>query len=159
MAASPAEAVRAVRAGAGPFGGTLLCDGRGPGPASHDGTGRRFVFRPAGDDGWRYALDVELRAPPAPARLAAVLGARAMQRWGEIEVIAKLLDCPAHLVLRQALALGEAALIRDHGMQLLRADTALHWCVVGRVAGRAAGRGAVRATEHPARPYGAIFAP
>lgn len=128
MAASPAEAGSAQ---GGPFGGTILRDDHLPGPASHDGTGRRFVFRPAAGDGGTYALDVELRAPAPPEALAALLGPDAMQRWGEIEVMAKLLDIPAHLVLRRVLAGDGPGLIRAGGLRILRADTGDLWRVVG----------------------------
>lgn len=121
MAASQAEAR--------PFGGVIRCDDRLPGPASHDGTGRRFVFCPADDR--RYALDVERRDLPVPEHLARVLGARALRRWGTVEVIAKLLDTPAHLVLRRVLAGEGPHLLRAHGIRLLRADTPDLWRIVG----------------------------
>jgi hypothetical protein len=124
MVASPAEA--------GPFGGTILCDDRLTGPASHDGTGRRFVFCPAPGDHRAYALDIELRTAPPPEAIAGLLGPDAMQRWGEIEVMAKLLDIPAHLVLRRVLAGKGPDLIRAHQIVFCRADTDDLWRVVGR---------------------------
>lgn len=124
MAASPADA---------PFGGLILTEEARPGPASHDGAGRRFVFcPPAADAGHLYALDVELRALPVPPHLGRALGPQAMRHWGRIEVMAKLLDIPAHLMLRRHLAGEAAALIRAHGLTFCRADTATHWRIVGR---------------------------
>ena len=124
MAALPAETV--------PFGCRILCDSRFPGPASHDGIGRRFVLIPPDASPFHHALDVEMRAHPAPEALTQALGPHAMARWGEIEVIAKLLDQPAHLTLRRALAQGAAVLIRDHGLQIARCDTVTFWRVIGR---------------------------
>ncbi|MFN7052450.1 MAG: hypothetical protein ACK4NH_10070, partial [Gemmobacter sp.] len=95
MAASPAEPA--------PFGCRILCDAGLPGPASHDGSGARFVLIPPDGSGFCHALDVESRAFAPPAALARALGPGAMRRWGEIEVIAKLVDLPAHLVLRLVL--------------------------------------------------------
>jgi hypothetical protein len=129
MAASPAEPA--------PFGCTIRADATLRGPASHDGTGRRFVLVPPAGTALRFALDVERRDRPAPAALARVLGPRAMERWGEIEVIAKLTDLPAHLVLRRVLAGGAgaaeatAALAQAQGLRLARCDTAELWRVVG----------------------------
>lgn len=123
-AASPAER--------GPFGGTILQDAVLSGPASHDGSGRRFVFRPARPDGHRYALDVERRDLPPPEQLAALLGEDAMAAWGEIEVMAKLLDIPAHLLLRRVLAGERDGLVRSHRIEFRRADTPGLWRVVAR---------------------------
>ena len=129
MAASPAEA---GSGSAGPFGCRILCDATLAGPASHDGTGLRHVLLPPAGDGRHYALDVERRDLPPPEALARALGPRALQRWGEIEVIAKLLDHPAHLVLRRVLAGGGPDLLRAHGLRIRRSDTPALWRVVGR---------------------------
>lgn len=127
MAASPAERR--------PFGGEILCHPSAPGPASHDGQGRRFLFRapPGGDPADRYALDVECRGLPPPAALAAALGPRAMALWGELEVVAKLSGQPVHLVLRAHLA-GQDPRAAP-GLEIRRADTAGHWIVLGRCRG------------------------
>jgi len=123
MAASPAERA--------PFGCRILCDATRAGPASHDGTGLRHVLLTPAGDGLRYALDVERRDLPPPEALARALGPLAMECWGEIEVIAKLLDRPAHLVLREVQAGGVAALCARHGIRLARCDTDRLWRVVG----------------------------
>ena len=134
MAASPAERR--------PFGGEILCHPTAPGPASHDGLGRRFLFRPPPGDapGLRYALDVECRALPPPGALARVLGPRAMALWGELEMVAKLTGRPVHLVLRDQLAGRDPRALP--GLEIRRADTAGHWIVLGRWPG---GGGAVAA--------------
>jgi len=123
MAASPAERA--------PFGCQILCDATRAGPASHDGTGLRHVLLTPGGDGLRFAIDVECRALPPPEALIHALGPEAMKRWGEIEVIAKLLDRPAHLVLRDVQAKGIEALCQRHAIRLARCDTAALWRVVG----------------------------
>jgi len=123
MAASPADPV--ARA----FGGVVVLDPDGPGPASHDGAGRRFVFRPA-ETGFRHALDVEPKCTPLPAPLARALGGADPALWTEIEVIAKLTDTPAHLVLRAHAA---GAGIRPPGLEIRHCDSATHHIAVGRV--------------------------
>lgn len=123
MAASPARPA--------PFGCHILCDAHLPGPASHDGTGLRHVLLTPNGGGAHYALDVERRDLPPPEALVRALGPGAMARWGEIEVIAKLLDQPAHLVLRAVQADGVAALCHRHAIRLARCDTETLWRVVG----------------------------
>lgn len=91
------------------------------------------MFCPAPGDPARYALDVEARALPVPAALRAQLGPDAMSRWGEIEVVAKLIGEPAHLVLRSTLRGEPAGLRTRHGITLQRADTPTHWRVIGRM--------------------------
>lgn len=115
-----------------PFGCRILCANELSGPASHDGTGQRYVLIPPESDGFVYALDVERRDLPNPTALAAVLGPLAIQRWGEIEVMAKLLDTPAHLILRQVLAVGVQVLMAENGLAIIRQDSASLWCVIGR---------------------------
>lgn len=133
MAASPAEASPL------PFGCRLVAGGQGPGPASHDGTGQRHLLIPPAGDGHLYALDVEARALPVPEALRAALGPRAMARWGEIEVMAKLVDLPAHLMLRRVLAGEGPALIAAHGIEICRCDTPDFWRVIGRCPRRSGG--------------------
>jgi hypothetical protein len=123
MAASPAEPA--------PFGCQILCDATRAGPASHDGTGLRHVLLTPPGDRRRFALDVECRDLPAPEALTCTLGPHALPLWGEIEVIAKLLDHPAHLVLRAVQTDSVAALCAQHGIALARCDTAALWRVVG----------------------------
>lgn len=115
-----------------PFGCRILCDSGLSGPASHDGTGLRYVLILPEAHGFTYALDVERRDLPPPAALADALGKNAMQRWGEIEVMAKLLDIPAHLVLRRVLAGGGPALIAEYKLEMARRDSDSLWCVIGR---------------------------
>lgn len=82
--------------------------------------------------GFDYALDVERRDLPAPEALARTLGPRALERWGEIEVIAKLMDLPAHLVLQRVLAGEGPALCLMHGIEIARSDTLTLWRIFGR---------------------------
>lgn len=123
MAALPADL---------PFGCRLLRDDALPGPASHDGAGNRFVLIVPEGSEQRFALDVERRDLAVPEALAQALGGDAMRRWGEIEVMAKLLDQPAHLMLRRVLSGEGAALIRDNSLEIRRCDTAELWLVLGR---------------------------
>ena len=123
MVASPADL---------PFGCLIVCDAHLSGPASHDGAGQRFVLIPTEHKAYAYALDVERRDLPAPEALAQALGPDAMKRWGEIEVIAKLLDLPAHIVLRAVLAGDGPALRWGQGIEMHRTDSLTHWRVIGR---------------------------
>jgi hypothetical protein len=124
MVESPAETA--------PFGCQILRDNVRPGPASHDGTGIRFVLLvPEGTIG-SYALDVERRDLPQSEAVATALGPEYLQRWGEIEVMAKLLDLPAHLVMQEVQAGNGSRLRQRHGIDIQRQDTGEHWIVIGR---------------------------
>ena len=99
MAASPADLDIAQG-----FGGAVVQSRDLPGPASYDSAGRRYVFV-APDVRWRYALDVERADTRLDAAMMALLRGLAtappLQSWTVIEVAAKLLDQPVHLLLRQ----------------------------------------------------------
>lgn len=128
MAELPAEPRIVARA----FGGQVVIDERLPGPASHDGLGLRFVFIAPPGNGDRFALDVESRSACVPGLLDDALGAEPMRRWTEIEVLAKLTNTPALVVLKDLIA-GKTPLV--HAMQQLeisRCDTPDHWMAVGR---------------------------
>lgn len=111
------------------FGGSVVESASLPGPASHDGRGRRFVLVPEPGDPATYALDVEPRDGSMPAGVAAALGtcneAEAFRRWTELEVEAKLDGTPVLLLLK-----GVAP--RSHSVTIVRADTAQHWIAIGR---------------------------
>jgi hypothetical protein len=64
--------------------------------------------------------------------VSSVLGAAGLASWVEVEVTAKLIDTPAHLVLRQFLAGHQIAILKAHGIEVLRLDTNSHWIAVGR---------------------------
>ncbi|WP_435257305.1 hypothetical protein ACSBLW_14450 [Thioclava sp. FR2] len=115
-----------------PFGCRIVCDTQLSGPASHDGAGNRFVLFPPAIDGFDYALDVERRDAPLPEFLTALIGPLGLKAWGEIEVVAKLLNVPAHLVLRRYLAEGLPAILERESIEIARSDTITHWRVVGR---------------------------
>jgi hypothetical protein len=129
MAASRADAVACV---ARAFGGRVLRDGCRDGPASHDGRGVRFVFEAPRGDNARYAIDVEPRDLACPGPLASALGPAGLERWTEIEVLAKLIGLPAHLVLRAVLSGSAWCEPGALGVEVVRKDTAAHWIAVGR---------------------------
>lgn len=99
---------------------------------AYDDSGICFSFVPVANDEWRYALDVEKRRLDDFSYVRSALGSSDMSMWVEIEVLAKLTDKPAHLVLRHVLA-GDHKRIRGvHGIEIFRMDTPSHWIAVGR---------------------------
>ncbi|SLN70180.1 hypothetical protein ROG8370_03339 [Roseovarius gaetbuli] len=102
-----------------------------PGPASYDHTGRRFVFVPAAGDTGHYALDVERRDVALDVQTVSMLAKIApditpLQAWTQIEVLAKLLDTPAHLILRLGLRC-------DPRIEIGTPPSASHWISIGRI--------------------------
>mgnify|MGYP003665285858 CR=1 FL=1 len=86
------------------FGGALLHDATRVGFAAVDHRGVRHVFVPAAD-GVPYALDIERKDALLEPETVSILGAiapdaPALLTWTRIEVLAKLTDVPAHLVMR-----------------------------------------------------------
>ena len=99
---------------------------------SYDGSGLCFSFLPAVLHGFKYALDVEERCDFETSKVASALGDRGLGFWVEIEVVAKLVDIPAHLMLREA-SQGRLPLsLQRHRIELIRLDTSNHWIALGR---------------------------
>jgi hypothetical protein len=99
---------------------------------AYDDSGTCFSFVSASNDEWRYALDVETRRPDDCSYVSSALEPSGLSMWVEVEVLAKLICEPAHLVMRQVLV-GDQEKIRGvHGIEILRMDTASHWIAVGR---------------------------
>lgn len=107
------------------FGGVVLSHASGlEGPASWDHKGARYIFRPASGDCAIYALDVERLDVGLDAILDSMLQsistASSLATWTEIEVVAKLRDQPAHLVLRAALELPRTSLHKLFGINAVQ---------------------------------------
>ena len=123
MAASPADPL---------FGGVLLLGDARAGCAATDHAGVRHLFVPPAD-GARYALDVERRDVLLEPETASALRMAApdmppLQVWTRIEVVAKLSNRPAHVVLR--------ALGRDGWppqIEIRHPPSATHWLSIGRL--------------------------
>lgn len=110
----------------------LIKIGRASSVRAYDCAGTCFSFFPAADKEWLYALDVEKRRSEDFCYVSSALGSTGLSLWVEVEVLAKLTNEPAHLILRQVLA-GKRAMICDvHGIEVCRMDTASHWTAVGR---------------------------
>lgn len=123
MAASPSEPARV-------FGGKVLQAQAHAGPASHDHAGRRFVFVPVAGDTAHYALDVERRDVVLDAQTVFMLARiipdiSPLQAWTQVEVMAKLLDTPAHLILRRGLPY-------DPRVEIGIFPSPSHWISIGR---------------------------
>lgn len=99
---------------------------------AYDDEGTCFSFVPAANDQWRYALDVENRRPDNCGYVSSALGSSGLSMWVEVEVFAKLIDEPAHLVLRQVFAGHQERIRGVHGIEIIRMDTPSHWIAVGR---------------------------
>lgn len=110
----------------------LIMIGHASSVRAYDDSGTCFSFIPAANDEWRYALDVENRRPDDCSYVSSALGSSGLSMWVEVEVFAKLIDEPAHLVLRQVLAGHQERIRGVHGIELLRMDTPSHWIAVGR---------------------------
>jgi hypothetical protein len=99
---------------------------------SYDDWGNCFSLLPFDVNGWQYALDVETRQHDKDNRVESALGMEGLSRWVEIEVVAKLMDTPAHLVFRQVVRCGLPAILCTHGIEIRRLTTSHHWLAVGR---------------------------
>ena len=117
------------------FGGRVMRNVQGPGVASHDGRGTRFVFVPEQNSesmAFRYALDIEDRNKQFPRSIAERLGCaenldEACRRWTGLEVIAKLTNVPVHCMLLHA-----AVLPFPEGAEVHYCYTTDYWIAVGR---------------------------
>jgi len=123
MAASPADPL---------FGGALLSGTTRAGLATVDHHGVRHVFIPASDDG-RYAVDFERKDTVLEPEIRSLLGViapdtPALLTWTRIEVLAKLTDMPAHLVMRDVARQGWARQI-----DIRHPPHATHWISIGRM--------------------------
>lgn len=99
---------------------------------AYDDAGTCFSFVTDANDEWRYAIDVENRRLDYSGYVSSALGSSGLSMWVEVEVFAKLIDEPAHLVLRQVLAGGQQRIRGVHEIEIMRMDTASHWIAVGR---------------------------
>lgn len=142
MAGSPADA--RGRAGspiccadvlARGFGGAVIASADGCGAASYDARGQRYIL--IGAPG--AALDVERADTVLAAELAALLGkisaAPPLQSWTRIEVAAKLLEQPVHLLLRRLAASPPAdlgACFAGLGLRIASGCRAGLWISLGR---------------------------
>ena len=99
---------------------------------AYDESGTCFSFVPTANEEWRYALDVENRRTDDCSYVSSALGSLGLSVWVEVEVLAKLVDEPAHLVLRQVIAGDRETICGDRGLEIIRMDTPSHWIAVGR---------------------------
>ncbi len=60
------------------------------------------------------------------------MGEPPLKAWTEIEVIAKLTDTPAHLLLKRITAAGGIGPLRPEGITIQRVDGPDFWLAVGR---------------------------
>lgn len=93
-----------------------------------------FSFVPFQKSPVRYAIDVELKTKAVPEAIGGRLGLDGLARWTEIEVLAKLTETPAHLVLRRSIGADMNRLRQDWGIEILRCDTPTHFIAIGRMA-------------------------
>ena len=107
-------------------------DSHRSGIRAYDETGSCFSFWPIEERGWLYALDVEAREPDACGFVSSALGARQLASWVEVEVVAKLINTPAHLIFRQFMAGQRGSILKSHQIEVLRSDTDRHWIAIGR---------------------------
>lgn len=112
----------------------IVVRGRCSGFRSYDSAGMCFSFLPNPQDrfGWQYALDVEDRSFGSSDHVVSALGGEGLQSWLEIEVIAKLTDMPAHIVLRQFIKGCWQSSLRRNRIVLKRCNTESHWMLLAR---------------------------
>jgi hypothetical protein len=128
MAALPSEKI-VGRA----FGGVILRDDHLPGPTSYDVDGMRYVFVPKkGDTVAGYALDVESTRTPSPPEAEDFLMRRGEHRtffqvWTELEVIAKIVNVPSHVLFKSY----DPAIRIAPEICITRSDGPDHWIAVG----------------------------
>ena len=118
------------------FGGHVFCHIDHLGPASYDLLGRRYVFLHHPDE-FQYALDIECHDGAAPMQVTRYLTKLRIEEpplkaWTEIEVIAKLTNTPAHLLLRRITTAGGISALRTEGIAIRRVDLPGLWLAVGR---------------------------
>lgn len=99
---------------------------------SYDEEGTCFSFFPSEESDWLYTLDVENKRSDCCESVTAALGSIELAKWVDIEVIAKLLNLPAHLVLRQVLADNLITTDVECSIEIIRADINTHWIAIGR---------------------------
>lgn len=143
MAGSPAKAalmrvatpILAKQVLARGFGGAVIASADVCGAASYDASGQRYVL--IGAPG--AALDVERADTVLGAELAALLGtisaAPPLQSWTRIEVAAKLLEQPVHLLLRRLATAPPAdlgAYFAGLGLRIAAGHRAGLWISLGR---------------------------
>ena len=99
---------------------------------AYDDSGTCFSFLAATDGGLRYALDVERKQADDWSCVSSALGSLGLSKWVEVEVLAKLINKPAHLVMREVIAGQQTEICRVYGIEILRMDTPSHWISIGR---------------------------
>lgn len=101
---------------------------------SYDSMGTCFSFLPNSQSrfGWKYALDVEDRSFDSGDHIVSALGVEGLQSWLEIEVVAKLTDTPAHIVLRQFTRGHWQSNLRRNRIILQHCNTESHSMLVAR---------------------------
>jgi hypothetical protein len=116
------------------FGGVMYRNARVDGyPRSYDVLGNQFTFVADDSRSWRFAIDVELRDQPRAEFVASALeGDESTDRWGEIEIIAKLSGTPAHIVLLRFMGRPTDGPVEDDGIQFFQFDTDTHLITLGR---------------------------
>jgi hypothetical protein len=106
--------------------------GLGSAIRAYDESGRCFSFNPLAEVGWTFAIDVESKRPDSCNFVSLALGPAGLSHWVEVEVTAKLINTPAHIVLRKFLEGRRMEMFKDNCIEVLRIDTNDHWVAVGR---------------------------
>ncbi|GAB5388172.1 MAG: hypothetical protein Alpg2KO_11400 [Alphaproteobacteria bacterium] len=99
---------------------------------TYDSGGNCYSLSSMPQPGWCYAIDIEDIIADADNPVLQALGADAPSRWAGIEVIAKLTNMPAHLVLRQVLDQGLDQILEQSQIEIRYHQSDHHILAIGR---------------------------
>jgi len=99
---------------------------------SYDSLGNCFSFQPTLIDNYKYAIDVELKDTIPSKHLMNILGQDALLKWCEIEIIAKLSNIPAHIILLYTRTKSISYLMQKYNINSVYIKTDTHYFVIGK---------------------------
>ncbi|MEM9496412.1 MAG: hypothetical protein AAGA28_00710 [Pseudomonadota bacterium] len=99
---------------------------------SYDEFGLCFSFHPEHGGNFQFALDVEDRVTWEKRSLRNSLVAVHPAHWVDVEVVAKLINKPAHIIFLEARRHSIRTLLNQNGIELLRLEICSHFISVGR---------------------------
>lgn len=99
---------------------------------TYDGIGGCFTFLPFDDNEWNYAIDAEPKCLPFPEYFNMIFGVQSPKLWNYTEIIAKLINTPAYLIIKYVRKERLNFLKEYYEIEFYDCDTKDHWITVGR---------------------------